>query len=480
MAFFYGTNLGAGAGSIIISTPHPDNLSVAAQEWTNLTTLQDQGSQSQQTGNGANATGSSLTTNASDVVFTAVSYSGGTVASPPQSNFRPLLTPQSTNPPYLLAAYYVAGAAGSYVNNFVFQQSTKWQSATVALESIGAPNPYFSATPLTDFAPGQLYLGKFSGLLYDGSNSPPPVNDADGRTFAGEVLPLDASGNPSASGKIGVVALGMSNWTEEWCTGAASGLTHCDPQTFIDQAHNTPGINSKMVLADCAQGNADTQTWVSASTPQWTNCLSELSTIYGLTPAQVQVVMWKNADDAPATGVSMIGLSQLAGTYCPALPNPRTDPDACIYEQRLATIARLVKVKFPNVKQMFLHSRIYGGYANSQSPHREPFSYEYGFATKWLINAQINQLASGMADPLAGDLSYSAAPWLAWGPYFWAAGTVPRNDGFTWQGGDITWDGIHASWCRFYGASCGRAKVASSMIGFYSTSIYSPWFLATP
>jgi hypothetical protein len=480
VAFFYGTNIGSNATTLTVSAPHPDNLSVAAQEWSNLTPIEDPGSQTQSSGTGVNANGSTLTANPNDVVFTAVSYSGGTLSSPPQGDFHAILTPQSSNPPYLLAADYVVGMPGTYANTFIFQNSTKWQSVSVALESVGAPNPYFSATPLTDFAPNELYLGKFSGMLYDGSNSPSPAHDADGRTFAAEVQPLDVNGNPSPTGKIGVVALGMSNWTEEWCTGAATGLNRCDPYTFMDQAHKLPNINPNMVLVDCAQGNADTQTWLTATTIQWKNCMTNLGSVFGLTPAQVQVVMWKNADDAPATGVPMIGLSQLNGTSCPAVPNPRTAPDACVYEQRIATVARLVKVQFPNVKQMFLHSRIYSGYANAQSPHREPFSYEYGFATKWLIAAQTTQLATGTIDPLAGDLSYNSAPWLAWGPYFWAAGSTPRADGTTWLGGDLTWDGIHASWCRFYGASCGRQKVANLMMGFYTTSPYSPWFVTGP
>jgi hypothetical protein len=165
-------------------------------------------------------------------------------------------------------------------------------------------------------------------------------------------------------------------------------------------------------------------------------------------------------------------------------------PDACVYEWEVANIARLVKTKFPNTQMMFLHSRIYGGYTDSRSPHSEPWTYEYGFGTKWLIQAQIDQVApGGTPDLLAGDLCYQApcpngenpvAPWLAWGPYFWAnPPSVPaRSDGLQWYAGDMTFDGIHGSWCRFYGIECGRKKVADQMMTFYTTSPYStPWFL---
>ena len=60
--------------------------------------------------------------------------------------------------------------------------TTKSGKATVTV----APG-LFSATPLIDFAPSQLYLGQFSGMLYNGSNSPPPDHDAAGQTAAAAV-----------------------------------------------------------------------------------------------------------------------------------------------------------------------------------------------------------------------------------------------------------------------------------------------------
>ena len=35
---------------------------------------------------------------------------------------------------------------------------------------------------------------------------------------------------------------------------------------------------------------------------------------------------------------------------------------------------------------MFLQSRTYGGYATTNE-NPDPYAYEYGFATKWLIQA---------------------------------------------------------------------------------------------
>src|SRR5689334_22176593 len=54
----------------------------------------------------------------------------------------------------------------------------------------------FTAVPLTQFQPGQLYLGAFPGFLYENSNSVPVDHDCDGQTFASQIEPLDAQGRP--------------------------------------------------------------------------------------------------------------------------------------------------------------------------------------------------------------------------------------------------------------------------------------------
>jgi hypothetical protein len=137
----------------------------------------------------------------------------------------------------------------------------------------------------------------------------------------------------------------------------------------------------------------------------------------------------------------------------------------------LGTVARFLKKEFPNIKQLFVHARIYGGYAkNTLNP--EPYAYEIGLATKWFVQAQINQINNGVINPVAGDLSYSTAPWIAWGPYFWGSGTTPRSDGLVWNKTDVTAsDGVHP-------VSSGVKKVSDLMIAWYLSSPYTPWFRA--
>jgi len=71
----------------------------------------------------------------------------------------------------------------------------------------------------------------------------------------------------------------------------------------------------------------------------------------------------------------------------------------------MGTIVRVLKTRYPNMKQVFFSSRIYGGYGGGLNP--EPEAYESGFAVKWLIQAQIRQMESGgvVQDARAGDLN---------------------------------------------------------------------------
>jgi lysophospholipase L1-like esterase len=94
---------------------------------------------------------------------------------------------------------------------------------------------------------------------------------------------------------------------------------------------------------------------------------------------------------------------------------------------------------------------------------------------KWLVGAQIVQMRQGgaAADPVAGDLNYSTgvAPWVAWGPYFWANGTQPRSDGLVWLRSNFLTDGTHPS-------PSGVSKVAAMLLTFFKTSPQTRcWFV---
>ena len=51
------------------------------------------------------------------------------------------------------------------------------------------------------------------------------------------------------------------------------------------------------------------------------------------------------------------------------------------------------KVRFPNLRIVYLGSRIYGGYS-TRPLNPEPYAYEGAFAVRWLIQDQIKGEAS--------------------------------------------------------------------------------------
>jgi len=68
--------------------------------------------------------------------------------------------------------------------------------------------------PLNDLGSG-TYLGFQGGLYEGGSNTVPADHAAVGAARAAAVQPLDTSGNPSPSGKMVLLSVGMSNTTQE-------------------------------------------------------------------------------------------------------------------------------------------------------------------------------------------------------------------------------------------------------------------------
>ena len=321
----------------------------------------------------------------------------------------------------------------------------------------------FQATPLIDFGADEKYLGAFHGLLYNGSNElvPGSQHDLDGLMAGGNVQPLDANGLSSPSGKIVVVGIGNSNWTIDLCarvTHRVWAMPVCTPASFI--AHAQPSASPFVRIIDCANVGQTAVLWVNDAFSNWSRCNHILAS-KGLSPAQVQVILWHDANSLGAT------VSLKPTTNCSILSGPSTStPDACNYIYHAAKVMRFAKTWYPHTQQIFLNSSGYNGYVSGH----EPFSYENGFAVKWLIKAQIDQIASGhIVNRIAGDLSYAKAPWMAWGDYMWASDSTPRSDGLTWLPSDYLSDLIHPS-------QAGVLKSTNLMMDYYfTTSPYTPW-----
>ncbi|MBX7041728.1 MAG: dockerin type I repeat-containing protein [Ignavibacteria bacterium] len=286
-------------------------------------------------------------------------------------------------------------------------------------------------TPLSDLG-AALFRGYTGGLYPGGSNSRPQIHEEAGVSLAKQIVPLDANGNyDPVSGKIVMLSIGMSNCNQEF-------------GVFMSQVSASSSVNPKLKLVNGAQGGYHINLIIDSNNVYWANVLSLLSNA-GVTSKQVQAVWYKNVDASPAD------------TSFPGYSNG--------LRLKHKIVLNILKKKFANLRQCFIASRIYAGYATTGlSP--EPNSYYSGWAVKWVVEDQISGDTS-----LTYKGSGSKSPWISWGPYLWADGTAPRSDGLTWNcPGDYNSDGTHPS-------VNGRTKVANMLMNFFMNDAATmPWF----
>ncbi|MGH7559839.1 MAG: hypothetical protein ACRENB_02340 [Gemmatimonadales bacterium] len=314
------------------------------------------------------------------------------------------------------------------------------------------PNPSADSVPTRALSdPGTwTYLG-FAGGRYPDGEIMPSEHHTSGVMLARAVVPLDGSGAPSSGGRIVLLSIGMSNTTQEFCSGGPAG---CAAGSFVGQARADPAVRSgDLVLVDGARGGQTAGTWDEPSDPNYDGVRDNRLLPAGVTERQVQIAWVKVANPQPTVSL------------------PASGADAYRLVGQLGGIARALRVRYPNLKLAFFSNRTYAGYATT-SLNPEPYAYESGFAVKWAIQAQITQMAGGPTDPRAGNLDRDIlAPWMGWGPDLWANGTSGRADGFSWERGDFAADGTHP-------AAAGVQKVGRLLLGFFKGSPQTRcWFV---
>ena len=309
----------------------------------------------------------------------------------------------------------------------------------------------FAQTPLID-GPQKLY----SNTTESNDITATGAHATAGLARSAQIAPLDIDGQPSPSGKIVLLSIGMSNASQEWC-GLANGCTVGTPVSFMGVAAAAGEVNhTTLAIVNGAEGGRVAGQWTSPTMDTYDLVRDSRLIPAGLSEKQVQVIWIKQANANPS------------------IPMPSRQSDAFMLEINLAAIARATKVRYPNLRMVFLSSRVYGGYAIT-TLNPEPYAYEGGFSVKWVVESQVAQMRpdSQPPDTRIGDLDYNTvAPWLAWGPYLWANGQTPRSDGLTWNPEDFMIDGTHPS-------DVGIAKVASMLMSFFTSSHFTRcWFLA--
>lgn len=296
------------------------------------------------------------------------------------------------------------------------------------------------------------YFG-YEGGLYGGySNDAPQAHVDSAGVAAQRIVPRDASGNTGA-GKYVLLSLGYSNAAQEWCAKVtASSNPPCTSWSFFGQAKNDSNIAKPLLsVQNGAYASQTNASWNQPTDPAY-NVVKTRLQAKGITEAQVEAVWFKIANGHPTVSL------------------PAANADVYKLVQSTGQAVRAMKVRYPNLQMVFISPRIYGGYAVT-TVNPEPYAYESAFAVQQVVRAQINQYATGQIDTLAGDLGPAVAPWIGWGPYLWADGTLPRVDGLIWQQSDFESDGTHP-------ATPAETKVGGELLMFFKTVPHARcWFV---
>ena len=271
-----------------------------------------------------------------------------------------------------------------------------------------------SLLPFNDLGPAPYAYGYYGGLYEDGSNTIPADHLEAGQRRAALIRPLDANGNPSPNGKVVFLGVGY---------GETARIT----EAFIPLAASDHRVNhTSLVALDAAREGFDAPFWFAPmATSNFNRIRDQILAPAGVTEKQVQAawVQMTTTEVAP--------------------PLPRQDAVAYRVKGYIATALRNLKARYPNLQVAYLSSSVYGGYAGT-----EPYNYESVLSVRWVILGQVTLMRTGFLwDTRISDVNYETgvAPWVAWGPYFWANGTMPRSDGLTWERDDFGDDGAALS-----------------------------------
>ena len=311
------------------------------------------------------------------------------------------------------------------------KQRQQMQRANPAATQRATTQPARESTgmiPLTQLKGDQTYKGVDGGLYGHGLNDPPTKLLQAALEAAGKIEPLGADGKSSREGKVVLMSIGMSNTTMEF-------------SRFKLLADREPTKSSRLLIVDTAQGGQDARKWDTATDPSpWSIADARLKSA-GASPQQVQIIWLKQA----------IAGAGNSGEF------PKHSDEL---KQRIELSLKLATARYPNLKLVYLSSRIYAGYA-ATALNPEPYAYEGAFAMRGVI-----------VDRMTGDLK---SPIVLWGPYLWADGIKGRAaDALVWKREDFAADGTHPG-------DSGRQKVAELLLGFFkSDQTARTWFVDKP
>ena len=329
-------------------------------------------------------------------------------------------------------------------------------------------NDWSALVPLTDMtAP---YKGEDGGLYGGGRNTPPEAHSAAYLKEAGKIRPLNAQGQPADGGKIGFITIGFSNPSIEsadfkstadadpqksqrvvivnGCIGGRSAAMWAWDGADLLPKTEQERLDKEMDLLGMPKGPRRSSGTAKDTWPTLAQRIAEA----GLTPPQVQVCWLKHVEANPK-------------------PLGEFPAHARALQADITAVLQIARQHYPNLRIVYLSSRTFGGWSGRASGSPEPYAYESGFGTRWLVQSQLRGEAALNFDPARGAVK---APLLLWGPYLWACGNVPRKlDGLTWTRNDVRADQLHPN-------ENGCKKTTALLLNFFKTGEGTRlWFIRT-
>ena len=223
--------------------------------------------------------------------------------------------------------------------------------------SVNAGDGSGPIVPINDLGTN-WYLGAEEGGLYEnGSNVDDSAHDAYGQSAASAIVPLDANGNYSPTGKYVFISVGLSVAQQPF-------------GEFVQLVNTDPSKNPNLVIVDGATGGATAALLSSPTNNFWNAINYDYLPNAGVTSKQVVGAWILDVDGGPA------------GTF----PH-----DMVALQSQLESIAQNLTAKFPNIKLAYYSSINYTGYSNGAATlDPEPYGYENGMAVKNTILDQID------------------------------------------------------------------------------------------
>jgi hypothetical protein len=337
-----------------------------------------------------------------------------------------------------------------------------------AARSIAVSTADWSAlVPLTEMT--GPYKGEDGGLYGGGKNDPPEAHRAAHSKESGKIVPRDANGEPASDGKIGFITIGFSNPNIEsedfkrtadadaqkspsvvivnGCIGGRSAVMWAwDGAAILPEAEQKR-LDAEMDLLHMPKGIRKSSPGMEKDT--WPTLAKRIGSA-GLSAKQVQVAWLKQVEANPK-------------------PLGEFPAHARALQADITSMLAIARHHYPNLRVVYLSSRTFGGWSGRESGSPEPYAYESGFGTRWIVQSQIRGDALLNFDPARDEVK---APLVLWGPYLWAQGNSPRKlDGLTWTQNDVRADQLHPN-------ENGIRKTTALLLNFFKTNEGAArWFL---